>query len=173
MHTGLVDVKAPDEGARFGIKTKVGIERIEDCLQPKSNSAAEQFITQQKERSYRSRMREPLGSGYVRGHDLPQGTRDLANFDGFGIPSTSDITAGSLIHYSTPDSRGLVRPEMTRLIVFFLCVDFDPTLTHFNKERTVTKPLQRNYDWTSANIDPSQHRFGHNPDLLKNLFLLL
>ena len=144
IHHGFRDLQPPDPTARFGMTTNIG-ERIDDCLKYQPKNAMEEFITAQSESVYASRTREPLGSGYVRGHVHPVQTRDLGSFIGFGKPSKSDISAGSLIHYAPEDEKEL---------------DDDRELNHFTREKTVTKPLDRKYDWGGAGIDPTDHRFG-------------
>jgi hypothetical protein len=144
-HEGFVGQKLPDSETRYGVRTALG-ERVGDCINPPGTTATQDFLNEQKEAVYHSRKREPVGSTFLRGHELPAKTRDLQAFQGFGISTRASETAGSLIHFQVPDEPA-----------------FNPNArgtTHHTTERDVTGQIDRRYDWQTAGVDPQIHRFG-------------
>ena len=74
IHAGLVDAPVPPLSYRHGIRTQGG-DRAGDVFvsaQGGAESDLSSFHNLQKESIYRSSIREPLGSGYIRGHQVNQ-----------------------------------------------------------------------------------------------------
>ena len=142
------------------------------------------FHNLQKESIYRSTIREPLGSGYIRGHHLPPVTQD-PNFR-FGISTSSSEDAKNIIYLPTKaphlrshgatDTSTLNESQeeygtATRNITTSRAANQQAAATMsrtatltggeaHHQERLITRPINREYNWASSGIDPAAHRFG-------------
>lgn len=146
IHVGMVQDKSPyPPYHRHGVQTMAG-DSVQDCMAQVPDAALQQYHTEQKEKHYRSHVREPLGTSYLRGTVYP----DEANRPefAFGKASTTSENAKGLIYYkeAIPDkrARSMDAKEMPLL----------------NPEREITRQLDRGYDWQAASVDPNTFRFG-------------
>lgn len=146
IHVGMVEDQSPyPKYHRHGIRTAAG-DSVLDCMQQVPDSELQQYHTEQKEKEYRSHVREPLGQSYIRGTEFP-GDVGTEHFS-FGKPSTTSENAKGLIYYKEAllDKRSRSRDARTQALL--------------HPEREVTRQIDRNYDWEKAQIDPNTHRFG-------------
>lgn len=104
---------------------------VEDCLKPNSKSdKMGSLAAEHAEKRYLSHRKEPLGR-------VPDPTIPIPDHlvrDGFGIPSQKSDSAKVVIYNAADKEAKLLHPP--------------------GEQRT------RGYDWTSTNIDPTNHRFG-------------
>jgi len=142
---GLVEQKLPPKHFRYGVKVSEG-DRASDCMEQVPTTALQDFYNQQQEAPYDSHIREPLGQSYSRGHVLPSATKD-PNF-AFGLSSNSSENSKQLIYFNDPLPDQRVAPDVPAMD------------TRFHREREVTRPLNRNYNWKAAGVDPVKQRFG-------------
>lgn len=150
IHTGLVNQPLPPPHHRHGVTTTKG-DHVGDTFQQLPSSELTQYLNDQKEASYYSNVREPLGRGYNRGHVLPEETK-TNEFDGFGKKSASSENAKNLIYFDEPiPDKRVISQNSTRALA--------PSNYHTN-ERDITRQLNREYNWEKAGIDPNTHRFG-------------
>lgn len=104
---------------------------VDDCLNPNSNAdKMNNLAAEHAEKRYLSNRKEPLGR--VPDASIPIPERLIR--DGFGIPTE--------------------KSESAKLLIYG-CADKEAKQIHPPGEQKV-----RSYDWASANIDPTHHRFG-------------
>lgn len=181
IHAGLVGAPLLPEEYRHGIRTSSG-DKAGDCLVPSGpQSELAGFVAQQKERNYRSNVREPLGHGYVRGHRLPEKTLD-PTFR-FGVSTSQSESAKSVLYNPTrpphmrshgsvdagPLNQSLEEYQRTQQSLTTAAAGSAAGLgrdagaeeaqQRFFQERLVTRPINREYNWPE-NVDPARHRFG-------------
>lgn len=157
IHTGLVDVPLPPEHFRHGTQTSAG-DRFADCLEQAPPTELQDFLNEQKESIYQSRIREPLGSGYRRGHVLPAHTQD-PKFR-FGHTSSVSESAKGLIYFNEPIPNKQARSLAAKMTT--------TKNTPYEMDRDITRQIDRNYDWNGCGIDPNTHRFGKTEPLFHN-----
>lgn len=208
IHAGLVDAPIHPPNYRHGIKTQGG-DRAGDVFmstQGGAESDLSSFHNLQKESIYRSNIREPLGSGYIRGHQFPSRVHE-ADFR-FGASTSESENAKHIIYNPTaaPYLRSHGAVDTTNLnesseqysqslrsvttnraanegaaatmartgaIGFTPSTSFSGTRTvsagalnspndfdPMHQERMITRPINREYNWNAAGIDPRNHRFG-------------
>ncbi len=186
IHAGLVGAEIPPPEYRHGIRTQGG-DKAGDVFTTGNGIDSElgAFHREAQESIYRSNIREPVGSGYIRGHQLPARVGD-PDFR-FGISSNSSENAKSVMynpnaapHYrahgatdttplnqTTPQdytktllnvttSRAANGPAQSALARTGGGIDDEAHAL----EREVTKPINREYNWQKAGVDPHRHRFG-------------
>jgi hypothetical protein len=141
---GLVDQPLPPPSKRYGVRIPK-TDCAGDCFEQMPKSSLMGVYNDQKESIYDSHIKEPLGQSYSRNHTLPDA--DFA----YGVSSNNSENAKQLIYFNEaiPDQR--VSAEYPEL---------DPT---FHKERDITRQINRQYNWESAGLDPTTHRFGRIP----------
>jgi hypothetical protein len=129
-HTGIRNDSPRDQDRIYGAKN-VKLSSVEDCLKPNSNSdKMGSLAAEHAEQRYLSNRKEPLGRVPDASIPIP----DALVRDGFGIPTKKSDSAKVVIYNATDKEAKLLHPP--------------------GEQRT------RGYDWTSTNIDPSNHRFG-------------
>lgn len=140
--TGMVGAPLPPAGTSYGVRTNIdGTTNIagtsaqaRDALTYAPITAQQQQMLDAKESIYKSHVREPLGRSFHRpGHVLPQYTAD-PKFR-FGVTSSSSESAKNLLNLGTGE---------------------EPS----KDEHEITRQANRQYNWSSAGIDPNTHRFG-------------
>lgn len=180
IHAGLVNVNIPPPEYRHGIRTGLG-DRAGDVFTGGPESDLAQFSIMQKESLYRSNIREPLGSGYIRGHKLPDKVQD-PSFK-FGVSTSESESAKNLIYHPTaaPHLRShgatdtATMNESNEEYARTLGSTTSARATSqyqtmagtsagasggHTQERLITRPIDREYNWQKAGIDPAKHRFG-------------
>ena len=182
IHAGLVGAPVPGPDYRHGIRTTSG-DKAGDVFTgaggPESDLAA--FKLMQKESIYRSNIREPLGSGYIRGHQLPTKVHD-PQFR-FGVSTSESESAKNVIYHPTAAplirshgavdtsplnqttdeyGRTLGSTTTTRAAAQYhtMASTAAGASDAHQQERLITRPIDREYNWTKAGIDPTKHRFG-------------
>ncbi|CUG34060.1 Hypothetical protein, putative [Bodo saltans] len=129
-HTGTRHDSPRDQDRIYGAKN-VKLSSVEDCLKPNSNSdKMGSLAAEHAEQRYLSNRKEPLGRVPDASIPIP----DALVRDGFGIPTKKSDSAKVVIYNSADKEAKLLHPP--------------------GEQKT------RGYDWTSTNIDPSNHRFG-------------
>jgi len=190
IHAGLVDAPLLPPEYRHGIRTQGG-DKAGDVFTSGigggGGSELSQFYHGAKESIYRSNIREPVGSGYIRGHQLPPQT--AAEDFRFGISTRASENAKQVIYNpnKAPHARAHGAVDTTPLNEYVAQGDnyqrqlgsvttsraanvaatqvlagsspYDPSDSHA-LEREVTRPINREYNWSKAGIDPTRHRFG-------------
>jgi hypothetical protein len=184
IHAGLVDADIPPPEYRHGIRTQGG-DKAGDVFTTGNGITSElsAFHNEAKESIYRSNIREPVGSGYIRGHQLPARVHE-PNFK-FGISSNSSENAKDVMYMPTaaPHYRAHGATDTSPLNQISP-QDYTKTLLSVTTSRAanapaaaslartgdiigphaleheVTQPINREYDWNKAGVDPYRHRFG-------------
>lgn len=157
--------------------------RAGDCFYQSPESELQSFLQEQREKVYKSSKREPLGRGYVRGHQLPSYTTK-EEFR-FGVQSDSGEKAKDLIYAPHPESIDRAsgnknntsnnnnssntyreekeeEEEQAAQSLSSTARGFGRTMkqTGVHEEKLVTRPINRQYNWEKAGINPSSHAFG-------------
>lgn len=150
LHTGFVNQNVLPPHHRHGVVTTKG-DHVGDTMFQVPASELGNYLNEQKEASYLSNIREPLGNSYSRGHVLPQETKE-EEFIGFGLKSNVSENAKGLIYFNEPiPNKEVISSTSTRAPA--------PTNYH-DAERDITRQLNREYNWQKAGIDPVTYRFG-------------
>jgi len=181
VHAGVATIEDPSKDPfRHGITSSSG-DKAGDCFQQSSKpfqSELSQFLNEQKEAIYRSNIREPLGHGYIRGHQLPAVVQD-PNFR-FGVSTSSSEPVKAIIYAPTNPpfhrSHGNVdastlnqtpeeyQRELQSTTTSKAAVEYHSSNPSYADrhaaEKLITRPVNREYNWSSAGIDPEKHRFG-------------
>lgn len=138
--------KDPIPQGPFGVQSKQG-ESAAATMKQLPESQVQQWRDARKEEIYASSTREPLGSGYVRGHNLPAGA---GTTEAFGVKYNAK-------HLQTV---GQIRDLMTS----GKQVDDKATHTMYVKSHGSYSPgeqRQRGYDWALTKVgDLNFHSFG-------------
>lgn len=148
---GQEDVPLRINGMGYGRPTRKS-EGVAAVIQ--ANPSAATFSRERSEAVYESNRREPLGKGYVRGHELPAHVRD-AGFGGFG-----QVLAVSAAHPSAQQGKDVIAPA---------AVPVEDPETHARYARTHQafhpgEQLDRGYAWPAAiQADPT-YAFGGRPE---------
>jgi len=142
VHPGLIDdVKNLDLNAKYG-KTTADSDHVENIFSHGPQTSFEEFKMANAEEVYASTKREPLGKSYSRGHALPGACQDPSFQYGVGT-SVSE------------PSKNLIYPEDTS--------EKEEAKDLYIRSHGNYQPGQqrnRNYNWTSSNINPKEHVFG-------------
>eukprot|EP00899_Mesostigma_viride_P021848 jgi/Mesvir1/29665/Mv21506-RA.1 len=145
-HYGQANDPVPAD-ARFGIKTVAGVS-AKESIHTYPDSPLQQWHQENAERIYASSKREPLGKGYVRGYNLP---------DGAGIEKPLGVSINARERDRNPESKELLfpvdRPDLD--------AGEDPE-AHARYVKThgdyaPGEQRSRGYDWP---VDPANTVFG-------------
>ncbi|DBA88436.1 TPA: hypothetical protein ACH3X2_004926 [Trebouxia sp. C0005] len=127
-------------------------ESVADYIKSYPQSSLAQWALQRAEDVYASSKREPLGKGYVRGHQIPNGLGIATPF-GVAIHAKELDRAGQakLAMFPKDHPSGSSRdPE-------------DPTHPLYVTSHgayAAGEQRHRHYDWNRAGLDPATHSFG-------------
>lgn len=82
VHWGLKGTPRPDPGDGYGVRSNKN-ENVEDNFRAGQKVGIAEYMNMRGESIYYSTSREPLGGSYLRGHQLPEQTKQRS-FNGFG-----------------------------------------------------------------------------------------
>lgn len=143
VHWGLKDQRLPDEKFAYGIRSNKG-ENVNATFKAGQKFGIEEYLNSRGEAIYHSTKREPLGSTYLRGHELPDVTK-AGDFVGFGKKS-ADPEDGKLVIFprgAKPD------PEDVRQTYVRTHGNFAPG-----------EMFSRKYEWPKQITGDEHFRFG-------------
>mmetsp|Transcript_35170 Transcript_35170/g.88639 ORF Transcript_35170/g.88639 Transcript_35170/m.88639 type:complete len:475 (-) Transcript_35170:121-1545(-) len=141
-HWGLKDAEFPGPGSGYGRKSVRGDDVAQNFKAGQKVGVAE-YRDACGEAIYQSRVREPLGKSWVRGHRLPEETLS-ADFPGFGCPLPRGPPAKDAVF-----PRGVEPDSETAKAQYRLThASFDPG-----------EMTSRDYKWPEALRNP-KHQFG-------------
>lgn len=149
QHPGLVGAPLPPADFRFGRQGDRAEGGVKPLIGGKKPNRVVEAIHQQKEHTYASQKREPLGKSMVRGVALPAKASDPNFRFGKSSDQPDELEARSLIYHETHE-------EAKKVF-------FRKTQQTQQDEAEVTKPRNRGYDWSSTGKDPNNFRFGRPP----------
>lgn len=150
---GLVDQQIPANHFRYGVRLNKG-DKVQETLEQLPMTELQNFANDEAESMYHSHIREPLGKSYNRGHILPDATKQ-PDFR-FGQAGSSSETSKALIYFDE------------KLMDQRVSQQYPSKDPQWHREREITRQVDRNYDWTSAHIDPMTQRFGKTEVAEKN-----
>eukprot|EP00201_Polytomella_parva_P013293 CAMPEP_0175053804 /NCGR_PEP_ID=MMETSP0052_2-20121109/9138_1 /TAXON_ID=51329 ORGANISM="Polytomella parva, Strain SAG 63-3" /NCGR_SAMPLE_ID=MMETSP0052_2 /ASSEMBLY_ACC=CAM_ASM_000194 /LENGTH=474 /DNA_ID=CAMNT_0016318399 /DNA_START=71 /DNA_END=1491 /DNA_ORIENTATION=+ len=144
-HYGVANDPIPE--GTFGRKTNV-CESVGAVLKNYPSTEISRWKYEQAEKVYASNKREPLGTGYVRGHKIP---------DGLGTERPFGVVYGAKEKEECRQAASIVFPNDI--------LDQYPDKSHalYVKSHSSFAPgeqRRRNYEWDSAGVDPATFRFG-------------
>lgn len=140
VHYGMAQDNNRSESFLYGKKTYVG-EHVDQVIQAQNLEGLAEYYNDVKESKYASHVREPLAKSFVRGHQLPEKTKE-EKFQ-FGVPTIGSESAKDVLYPFGREKEE--KPEHQ---------------SQYNKTHGAFGPgeqKQRDYNWP---VDNNQHRFG-------------
>lgn len=144
VHWGLKDLAPPDPGDGYGVRSNKGETVLANFLAGQVTGIAE-YVQNRGASVYYTSKREPLGSGYNRGHVLPEETKQ-PSFKGFGKEEVLDeVPAKEMIFPRDV----LPETDVAKSRYKMTHGSFDPG-----------EPINRKYVWPKTIADDPHFRFG-------------
>ena len=137
-HYGVADDPTRAINFPYGKKT-YNSEHVSEVIRAQNLAGLADYNNDLKEGKYHSRIREPLGTSYIRGYNLPD-VVVKTEFQ-YGVPTVSSENAKDVLYPA-----GGHREEK-------------------NKTGDPAVQKERNYDW---GVDKTQHRFGYAEQKILN-----
>ena len=144
LHPGVADDKVHERVHVYGRVEPVGV-KVHEVLNTAPRSHLIEKTLEKKEGIYLSHRREPLGTAYTRGHQLPQHIVDT----GFGYPTPQDVSGEQSKELLHPPEK--LEPSSEHELYVKSHADYAP-----GEQR------HRNYNWVDkhGDIDPARFNFG-------------